>query len=424
MALYYKIVATCAKNDVYHVGFLKKVEELHVAPLNDGYHAIFFKSNLSLSNVRVRTSEMKRKLGMRDARPQELTKDDWVQQRAATAQQDEAASSSQASEGTVCCRSGLQDVMAILPTLTDAERNLLFAKLAMLRAPSCITTQVNIARVKMGMQTILNTEPVSSWGELLKPYVDAASQPPFDFLPSTDREMNQTWDGLRLLFRYPPLDGGLKKTRNTSLDPKVVEVINTRKLPFPVVHMPPPRQPWKWPTKPPPNLDQYFLVDMRVGDQDGNWGPVFTVEYPYFAENKSWAEANDFNMADWASTEERWLYDGSIHGRAFDKWLSERHMQRLEREARLDDDAPDIVLMRMVEEDEQRRKAEHNRKRSRQMLTIEVEEGIITRHEVEGVSASAALENFVRRRQQEVADDVMTAQEFEELSAAMKRRRM
>ena len=79
--------------------------------------------------------------------------------------------------------------------------------------------------------------------------------------------------------------------------------------------------------------------------------------------------------------------------------------------------------MRMVEEDEQRRKAEHNRKRSRQMLTIEMEEGIITRHEVEGVSASAALENFVRRRQQEVADDTMTAQEFEELSAAMKRRR-
>ena len=52
-------------------------------------------------------------------------------------------------------------------------------------------------------------------------------------------------------------------------------------------------------------------------------------------------------------------------------------MQRLEREARLDDDAPDIVLMRMVEEDEQRRKAEHNRKRSRQMLTIEVDEDVV-----------------------------------------------
>ena len=62
MVFHYKTVEGCAQNDVYHVGFLKKVLDLQVHPLNGGDHAIFFRSDLKLTNVRCRTSEMKRVL--------------------------------------------------------------------------------------------------------------------------------------------------------------------------------------------------------------------------------------------------------------------------------------------------------------------------------------------------------------------------
>ena len=41
---------------------------------------------------------------------------------------------------------------------------------------------------------------------------------------------------------------------------------------------------------------------------------------------------------------------------------------------------------------------QRKRKRARQMLTIEVDEDVVTRHEIEGVSASEAFENLSKRR--------------------------
>ena len=93
MAFHYKTVAGCAENDVYHVGFLKKVLDLQVHPLNDGEHAIFFRRYLELTNVICRTSEMKRILQLAKAQIQELTEEDWSQQ-CASAQENTRCSSS------------------------------------------------------------------------------------------------------------------------------------------------------------------------------------------------------------------------------------------------------------------------------------------------------------------------------------------
>ena len=70
-----------------------------------------------------------------------------------------------------------------------------------------------------------------------------------------------------------------------------------------------------------------------------------------------------------------------------------------------------------------RRKAEEAQADAAAQRTSEreVDEDVVTRHEIEGVSASEAFENLSKRRHQDVDDDAMTAQEFEELSVAMKR---
>lgn len=155
MTSHYKVVATCARAVVYHMGFLTKLQEQRVGALNDGNYAIICKSTLKLSNMGVRVSEMKKHVGLAHAPIHEVASEDGLREYAAI--QEECPSSSNGSGwGAMTSRPCAQNALVILGHLTAAEQHLVCCKMAMLRASSCVTTQRGIHNVNASMQDVVN----------------------------------------------------------------------------------------------------------------------------------------------------------------------------------------------------------------------------------------------------------------------------